>query len=327
MNNLDAQDLYDFIIIGAGPIGMTLGIECEKNKLKYLIIEKGTLVNSLYHFPTEMTYFSTSQLLEIGNVPFVSHHYKPTRKESLEYYRRVSSEWKLNIHFYETYHGLSRENEHYIIETDKTTYRSKAVVFATGFFDTPRLLEVPGEELDKVKHYYTDVHPYVNQKVIVVGSANSACDVALELFHRDCDVTMVIRESEISPKVKYWIRPNIINRIKDGDIKAHFQSQIVAIHPKEVEIETPRGKEILQNDFVLAMTGYKPKFEMFLDAGIKQDPNDPNLLVIDSETFETNLPQVYIAGVAVAGMYTSKLFIENTRHHANQIVRDFLSKN
>ncbi len=320
------SSLLDFVIIGGGPIGMTVGIECEKNNLDYIIIEKGTLVNSLYHFPTEMTYFSTSKLLEIGDIPFVSHHYKPTRKESLEYYRRVASEWNLQFHFYETFQQLRPEGDTYTVETDKATYQTKAIVFATGFFDTPRLLGIEGEDLPKVRHYYTDVHPYVNQKVAVIGAANSACDVALELFHRDCDVTMIVRSEEISPRVKYWIRPNIINRITDGDIKAYFSSEVTSITLSDIQIKTPDGEVRLENDFVLAMTGYKPDFRLYTRSGIKISEADPNLLEINPDNFETNLPHVYVAGVAVAGMYTSKLFIENTRHHGQTIVDHFLAK-
>ncbi|MDX1408328.1 MAG: YpdA family putative bacillithiol disulfide reductase, partial [Saprospiraceae bacterium] len=243
---------YDLIIVGAGPIGMTVGIEATKAGLKYLIIEKGMLVNTVFHFPTNMTFFSTSKLLEIGEVPFIAHGDKPTRREALEYFRRVNEQWQLNIRFYEQVEQITGTDNNFSVLTDRTSYRARKVVVATGFYDHPHLMGVPGENLAKVRHYYTEPHPYVGQRVAVIGAANSACDVALELFHKGAEVTMVIREPEISERVKYWIRPNIINRIEEGSIGALFNSHLVEIRPHEILIRTPRGEEVLENDFVLA---------------------------------------------------------------------------
>ncbi|RMF22050.1 MAG: YpdA family putative bacillithiol disulfide reductase, partial [Bacteroidetes bacterium] len=250
---------YDLIIIGAGPTGLVCAIEAQRRGLDYLVVEKGVLANSIYHFPTNMTFFSTSQNLEIGNTPFISHGDKPTRREALEYYRRIAEFWKLKIHLYEEVTGLeATPDAGYLLRTRKARYRTRTVIVATGYYDTPRLMNVPGEDLPKVKHYYDDAHPYIGQKVLVVGAANSACDVALETWYKGAEVTMAIRESTIYEKVKYWIRPNIENRIKEGSIKAHFNTVVREIREKEVDLLTPEGPLTLENDFVLAMTGYQP---------------------------------------------------------------------
>jgi thioredoxin reductase (NADPH) len=249
--------MYDLIIIGAGPIGLTCAIEAKRAGLNALILDRGMLVNTLFHFPTNMTYFSTSLLLEIGDVPFVSHDEKPTRRESLEYYRRVYESWKLNAHFYEEVLDVQKTEGRFNIVTNKSTYNARAVVVATGFYDLPVLMNVPGESLPKVLHYYDEPHPYVDQKVAVIGAANSACDVALELWHKGADVTMIIREGVISDRVKYWIKPNIENRIKEGSIKAHFNSRVSSITESTIEIITPDGPVSIANDFVFAMTGYQ----------------------------------------------------------------------
>src|SRR5687768_2179169 len=244
------ENLYDVIIIGAGPIGLACGIEAKKAGLNYLIIEKGCLVNSLYHYPLNMTFFSTSERLEIGGVPFISHGPKPNRFEALEYYRRVCESWNLNVHLYEKAESsVRKESVHYIV-TSKNTYRSKAIVLALGFYDLPYLLNVPGEDLPKVRHYYDEPHPYFRQKIIVVGAANSAVDVALETWRKGAEVTMVIRESSLRDSVKYWVKPDIENRIEEGSIKAYFHSQVLRIEDTYVEIKTPEGNKILENDFV-----------------------------------------------------------------------------
>ncbi len=315
--------VYDLIIVGAGPIGLCCAIEAQKEGLNYLVIEKGVLVNSIFNFPTNMTFFSTSNLLEIGGIPFISHGDKPTRAESLEYFRRVIETWELNISFYEEVEWIDKNDEG-IFETITVdaTYYSKKIVVATGFYDNYRPLNVPGEKLSKVKHYYDSPHNYVGQKIIVVGGGNSACDVALETFYKGAEVTMVVRKPEIKESVKYWIRPNIINRIKEGSIKAFYNSNIVEILDSEVIIQTEDGGVSIENDFVLAMTGYKPDYEFFVRCGIQFGEDVYRTPVHNPETLETNIPGMYMAGVNVAGLQTSKFFIENTRVHAEVIIAD-----
>ncbi len=311
---------YDVIIIGAGPTGLSCGIAAKKHGLKHLILEKGALVNSIYHFPTNMSFFSTSEKLEIGNVPFISHSDKPTRKEALEYYRRLLKAHALNVRFYEAVLRLNNRGDIYEVETARNTYPAHHVVVATGYYGKPNLMHVHGEDLPKVKHYYDEPHPYVGQRVVVVGGANSACDVALETWQKGADVTMVVRESELYEKVKYWIRPNILNRIKEGSIKAHFNSTVKEITPDSVVVKTPEGEKNIENDFVLAMTGYKPNYNFFETLGIECSNDQEKRPIYNPETLESNLPGVYLAGVILSGMKTSEIFIENSRHHGELIM-------
>lgn len=316
--------MHDLIIIGAGPIGMACAIQAKRQGLSTLMIDKGLLVNTLFHFPTNMTFFSTSLLLEIGDVPFVSHGEKPTRRESLEYYRRVFESWELEAHFYERVTHVEKNQDHFNVITDKTAYLAKAVIVATGFYDLPVLLQIPGEDLPKVRHYYTEPHPYIHQKVVVIGAANSACDVALELWHKGAEVTMVVRESQISERVKYWIKPNIENRIREGAIKAYFNSRVTSIGEQSIDLETPEGLVRLPNDYVLAMTGYQPDFSFLQQIGIALY-NDPDTEVTyNPDTHESNIPGIYLAGVVCGGMCTNKFFIENARDHAEKIIGHFL---
>lgn len=315
---------YDLVIIGGGPIGLNCAIEAKKTGLNYIVLEKGVLVNSLYNFPTNMNFFSTSNLLEIGDVPFIAHSDKPTRKESLEYFRRVRDSWDLTISLYTEVKGMVSKEGLYQIDTSKGVFQAQHVIVATGFYDTPRLLNIPGENLPKVKHYYDDPHPYVGQKVVVIGAANSACDVALETFYKGAEVTMVIRESEIYPKVKYWIRPNIENRIKEGAIIAHFKSIVKEIRPHEVVIETPEGPITIANDFVLSMTGYKPNYALFEKLGLPISEDESKIPLHNPDTLETPLLGVYVAGVISAGLKTSTLFIENTRQHSQMIISNII---
>ncbi len=318
--------MFDLIIIGAGPAGIACGIEAQKSGLEYLILEKGYLVNSLYNFPTNMTFFSTSQNLEIGSIPFISHSDKPTRKEALEYYRRICQGYKLNIRYKTKVTGIAKASIGFLVTTPSETFHSAKVIIATGYFDTPRMLDVPGENLGKVKHYYDDAHPYIGTDVAVVGGANSACDVALETWHKGARVTMVVREQELYQKVKYWILPNIENRIKEGSIKAYFNSEIMEIREDDIEIRTPEGLRTLANDYVLAMTGYKPDYTLLEMAGIEIQAGPQRLPVIDQDTLESSVAGIYLAGVVVSGLNTSALFIENTRHHGKTIIRDILLK-
>jgi len=317
---------HQLIIIGAGPIGLACGIAATKAGLDYVILEKGVLVNSLYNFPEQMTFFSTSNLLEIGNVPFVSHSDKPTRKEALEYYRRVHDSWKLNIQLYTAVESMESEGDEYRIKTSKGDFKTEAVIVSTGFYDTARRLEVPGDNLPKVKHFYDSPHPYVNQNVLVVGAANSACDVALETYYKGANVTMAIRGNEIYEKTKYWIKPNIENRIKEGAINAYFNTEVKEIKSRSVILTTPDGEIELENDFVLAMIGYMPDYSLFEHLNLPIDDGPEKHPVHDSITLETPLKNVFVAGVINAGLNTSRLYIENTRDHADKIVNGLKQK-
>jgi len=318
--------MLDVIIIGGGPIGLACGIEAEKKGLSYLILDKGTLVNSLYHYPMNMTFFSTSDKLEIGNIPFISHNAKPTRSEALEYYRRVASHWKLNLNLYEEVTYIHPSQNTFELTTSKTSYKAAHLIIATGFYDRPFLLGVPGEEMPKVKHYYSEPHPYFGMDLVVVGAANSAVDVALETYRKGAkSVTMIIREKEIGTNVKYWARPDIVNRIEEGSIKAYFESTIVSITDKEVEFQNANGTHRIPNDFVLAMTGYEPNFEMLEQLGVDFHEDEFRTPKYNPETMETNTKGVYLAGVVCGGYKTNKWFIENSRVHAVQII-EALSK-
>jgi thioredoxin reductase (NADPH) len=315
----------DMIIIGAGPIGLSCGIECSRNGLSYLIIDKGPLVNSLFNYPLNMTFFSTSDKLEIGDVPFISHHPKPTRNEALEYYRRVTLHWKLRVSLYDRVLRINKMEEGFSVVTGKGEYRSHAVVIATGFYDMPNLMNVSGEHLAKVHHYYKEAHPFFGQKIVVVGAANSAVDVALETWRKGAEVTMVVREPGIRESVKYWVRPEIENRIQNGEIRAFFESTLTNITEDEVEILTPHGIMSIENDHVLAMTGYLPDFDFLTATGIHLGNDAMKTPVHDPVTMETNVKGIYLAGVICGGLKTNKWFIENSRLHAQDIVRHFLS--
>lgn len=318
----------DILIIGAGPIGLACGIEATKAGFTHTIVDKGTLVNSIYNYPRNMTFFSTSDRLEIGGVPFISQNPKPTRPEALEYYRRVASFWKLNTRLYEQVERTIRDQDgSFQVKTLKTDYQAKAIIIATGFYDLPYLLDVPGEELPKVKHYYDEPHPYFDMRVIVVGAANSSVDVALETYRKGAkEVTMVIREPEINPRVKYWVRPDIDNRIKEGSIKAYFNSDITRIEERKVHIHTREGPLTLENDFVLAMTGYQPDFNFLSQAGIEIGTDPFMTPSYDEKTMETNVANIYLAGVICGGLKTNAWFIENSRVHAEMIVEDLKKK-
>ncbi len=310
---------FDVIIIGAGAVGLTCGIEATKRGYSYLLIDKGCLVNSIFHFPTNMTFFSTSERLEIGDVPFISHGYKPTRREALEYYRRVKEKWHLNTALYEKVLTVSGNDGDFWVTTTKEKYHAKAIIVATGFYDHPNKLGVPGEELSKVKHYFDEPHPYIFQHIAVVGAGNSAVDVALETFRRSADVSMIIRENQLKDSVKYWVKPDIENRIKEGAIKAYFNSTITEIREKEIDVQTPDGKITLQNDYVLAMTGYHPDYSFLRQLGIEISGDDSKTPFYYPETFETNRRGIFMAGVVCGGMRTGRWFIENAHDHAVKI--------
>ena len=314
--------MIDVIIVGAGPIGLACGIEAKKRGLNALIIEKGLLVNSIYNYPQNMTFFSTSDRLEIGDIPFISHNPKPTRAEALEYYRRVTSTWALNIKLYEGVERFEKTSKGFVVKTSKATYEANNIVLSTGFYDLPYLLNVPGEDLPKVSHYYKEPHPYFGMDLIVVGAANSAVDVALETYRKGAkSVTLVIREKEVGQNVKYWARPDIVNRIEEGSIRAYFESEIAEIKPKSVRIQTPKGSKELENDFVLAMTGYQPNFSLLESLGVEFHQDEFNTPVYDQNTMESSQKGVYLAGVVCGGLKTNKWFIENSRVHATQIMQ------
>lgn len=317
---------YDIIIVGGGPMGIATAIEAKKKNLSTLILEKGTLVNSIYHFPKNMMFFSTSQKLEIGDVPFLSIHEKPRRGEALEYYRRVVEKWNLNIQFYEPVEHLEKQADCFSVFTNKGKYQAKKVVVATGFYAQPNLLNVKGEDLPKVCHYFREAHQYIGQKVVVIGAGNSACQVALELYHKGIDVTMVIRKNEIKPSVKYWIKPNIENRISEGAIKAFFNATVLAIGENNILIQQGKSRIQLENDFVLAMTGYQPDYDLLQKFGILNCSDNYQTPIHSNDSQETNVKGLYLAGVVCGGLKTNRYIIENSMMHATKII-NHITKN
>ena len=318
---MEPDNKYDILIIGGGPIGLACGIEAKKAGLSYLIVEKGCLVNSLYNYPANMTFFSTSDKLEIGGIPFVSNNIKPTRSEALEYYRRVTEHYDLNLRLFEEVKSVRKDGNIYCIESSKSKYEAANIIISTGFYDIPNLLNIPGEDLPKVKHYYKDPHFYAKQQVLVVGANNSSVDAALETYRKGAQVSMVIREPEIGERVKYWVRPDIVNRIKEGSIKAYFNSNLAEVRENEVDIIGPDGKITIQNDFVLAMTGYQPDLSFLRKLGINISDDEKQVPEHNPETMETNMKGIYLAGVICGGMDTHVWFIENSRVHAEKIIK------
>jgi len=318
---------YAIIIVGGGPIGLACALEAKKAGLDYLILEKGTLVNSLYNYPVNMTFFSTSERLEIGGIPFVSNNPKPTRPEALEYYRRVALSNHVNIHLFEKVTEVKKQvtsdkdQGNFRVTTNKNVYTANYIIIATGFYDIPYKLNVPGEDLPKVTHYYKDPHFYAFQKVMVVGASNSAVDAALETWRKGAEVTMVVRKDQIGPRVKYWVRPDIINRIQEGSVKAYFDSSIKEIREREVDIQTPEGLVTIKNDWVIAMTGYQPNLDFLRSLGIQLSDDEVKKPTYDETSYETNVTNVFIAGVICGGMNTHRLFIENSREHAEKVVQ------
>ena len=316
----------EVLIIGAGPIGIACALECKKRGLDYIVVEKGTLTNSIYKYPLNMTFFSTSEKLEIDGIPFISNNPKPTRNEALEYYRRVATSNNLHISLYDAIFSVEKVDDCFKITSEKNNYTAKKVIVSTGFYDIPKTLNIPGEKLPKVMHYYKEAHPFVMQKIIVVGASNSAVDAALEIWRKGGEVTMIIRGPEIGERVKYWVKPDIENRIKEGSIKAYFNSEIAEIKETEVIVKTQKGEEILQNDFVIALTGYRPNFEFLKKLGIKFSEDLKQIPLYNNKTMETNVNGLYLAGVICGGMETHKWFIENSRIHAKIILEDIFNK-
>jgi thioredoxin reductase (NADPH) len=320
------MEVADILIIGAGPIGIACGIEAKKAGLSYVVIEKGCLVNSLYNYPQNMTFFSTSEKLEIGGVPFVSNNPKPTRAEALEYYRRVALKFELNTKLFESVDNVAKQDVGFIVTTSKSSYLTRNIIISTGFYDLPNKINIPGEDLPKVAHYYKDPHYYAMQNVIVIGASNSSVDAALETYRKGADVTMVVRDESISKRVKYWVRPDVINRIEEGSIKAYFNSELVSITKDTADIRTPEGIITIPNDFVLALTGYQPNFELLRKFGVRLSEDDKCLPEHNSQTMETNEQGIYLAGVVCGGMDTHLWFIENSRDHAVKIISDIKKK-
>ncbi|WP_035804697.1 YpdA family putative bacillithiol disulfide reductase [Lunatimonas lonarensis] len=317
----------DVLIIGGGPIGIACGVEAGKAGLNYLIIEKGVLTNSIFHYPSNMTFFSTSEKLEMAGIPFMSIANKPTRTEALEYYRRIVKHYGLKIHLYEEATQLKKNPAgEFEVQTNKASYLADRLVMATGFYDLPNSMNVPGENLPKVSHYYKEPWPYIGQKVIVVGGGNSAVDVALETWRKGAEVTMVVMKPTIDRTVKYWVLPDIENRIKEGSIKAYFNSKIDSIEADHVWIDTPDGSVRLPNDFVLAMTGYRPNFALLDQLGVKLSLDEHKKPCYDSQSQESNVTGLYLAGVVCGGLNTREFFIENTIVHASYIMGDISQK-
>jgi thioredoxin reductase (NADPH) len=314
---------FDAIVVGAGPTGLACGLELKRRGLNVMVIDKGCVVNSLYNYPTHMTFFTTPELLEIGDLPMTSMYEKPTRTEALKYYRRVADHYKLDIHQYERVDSIDGEDGAFVVPTTDHLgithrYKTRKVIIATGYYDVPNLLNVPGEELAKVIHYYKEPHPYYNHDVLVVGAKNSAAIAALELYWTGARVTLVHRGSAIHKHVKYWIKPNIENRIKNGEVKAYFHSSVTEIRPGSVRIRTPEGELEIPNDFVFAMVGYSPDLTFLNANGIVLEP-DTLKPRTDPATLESDRKGVFLAGVIVAGMHTNEIFIENGRFHGRQI--------
>ena len=318
---------YPLIIIGAGPIGLTCGIEAKKAGIDFLILEKGCLTNSIYNYPANMTFFSTSEKLEIGEIPFVSNSPKPTRSEALEDYRRAAVSQHLNIKLFEEVSVLQKQENGFLITSNKQTYTAAHIIISTGFYDIPYLLNVPGEDLPKVTHYYKEPHLYAFQKVMVVGAQNSAIDAALETWRKGAEVTMIIRGSEVGQRVKYWVRPDILNRIDEGSIKVHYNSSIKEIRETEVDVETENGLVTVQNDWVLALTGYQPNLSFLQKAGIQISEDEIKNPSYNEDTHETNVANIFLAGVICGGMNTHRLFIENSREHAVKIIQVIKDRN
>jgi thioredoxin reductase (NADPH) len=320
------MESLDLVIIGGGPIGIACGLEAKKKGLTYLIIEKGPIVNSLFNYPSNMQFFSSSEKLEIDEIPFITNEAKPKRDEALEYYRRIVTSNNLNIHLFEKVESVKKSERLFTIISNKATYMALNVVVATGFYDLPNTLKVPGENLAKVSHYYGNPHFYASQKLAVIGASNSAIDAALECYRKGADVSLIIRGPEVGKRVKYWVRPDIINRIKEGSIHAFYNATVKEIEEDHIIIDTPDGNISLENDFVLALTGYMPNFEFLEKLGIELSDDEKKLPKYNPDSMESNVSSLYLAGVICGGMETHKWFIENSRIHSKLIINSILKK-
>jgi thioredoxin reductase (NADPH) len=324
------NESFDVLVVGAGPTGLACAIEAKRAGLSTVLVDKGCLCNSLFHYPSNMTFFTTPELLEIGDMPFSSPNQKPSRNEALEYYRKVAEHYQLEMRLYQTVSSLTGEDGDFVITTvdrfaRQRVYPARKVILATGYYDLPNYLEVPGEELPKVLHYYHDPHPYYDQHVVVIGGKNSAAIAALDLWRHGAHVTLVHRGAAMHHHVKYWILPDINNRIKNGEVTAYFSSSVTRISKDSVELLTPQGAVTLDNDFVFALTGYHPDFDFLNAVGVQMEGKD-RCPACDPQSLESNIPGLYLAGVIVAGMRTNEIFIENGRFHGRQIAQDIEAK-
>lgn len=313
--------MHDVLVIGAGPVGLACAIEARRHGLSALVIEKGALVNSIVGYPPNMEFFSTPELIEIGGYPFPIKGYKPTREEAIEYYRGVAQREGLELRLYERVRAVEGTAGAFTVVTDKGSHPARAVVVVTGFFDRPNLLNVPGEALPKVTHYYGEPFPYIRQKVAVIGAKNSAAKAALDCYRHGAEVSLIVRSPSLSDSIKYWIRPDLENRIKEGSVRAYFDTQVVEIRETSLRLRTPEGEREIDNDWVLAMTGYQPDFAFLESLGVTFAADDARTPIYDETTFQTDRPGLYIAGTVCGGYRTNRWFIENGRFHAQQIAR------
>jgi thioredoxin reductase (NADPH) len=324
------EEIFDLLVVGAGPTGLACAIDAQKVGLRVVVVDKGCVCNSLFHYPAHMTFFTTPELLEIGDIPFPSPNPKPSRNEALQYYRLVAAYYKLDIRQYHRVERVTGADGAFTVHTEDRfgrsgSLRARKLALSTGYYDLPNYMGIPGENLSKVYHYYNDPHPFFEMDVVVIGGKNSAAIAALELWRSGARVTLIHRGPGVQPHVKYWIKPDIENRIKNGEVKALFSSQVVEITPDTVLLETPQGLETLKNDFVFALTGYHPDFDFLERLGIRFE-GEYRLPVCDTETLESNVPGIYLAGVIVAGSRTNEIFIENGRFHGRQIAQALASK-
>jgi thioredoxin reductase (NADPH) len=328
--NANQIEVFDFLVIGAGPTGLACAIEAQKAGFRVVLVDKGCVCNSLFHYPAHMTFFTTPELLEIGDIPFPSPNPKPTRNEALQYYRLVAAYYKLDIRQYHRVERVSGSDGAFTVHIADSygrpgALKARKLAVSTGYYDLPNFMRIPGEDLSKVHHYYNDPHPFFGMDVVVIGGKNSAAIAALELWRSGARVTLIHRDAEIHRHVKYWIKPDIENRIKNGEVKALFKSSVVEITPDTVVVETPQGRQTLKNDFVFAMTGYHPDFTFLEQMGVRFEGEDRRP-VVHAETLESNVAGIYLAGVIVAGSRTNEIFIENGRFHGRQIARALASK-
>jgi thioredoxin reductase (NADPH) len=329
--HMAADHAHDVLVIGAGPTGMACAIAAQNVGLDVVLVDKGCLTNSLFHYPAHMTFFTTPELLEIGNMPFSSPNQKPTRAEALEYYRKVAQHYELEVRQYERVDKVEGEDGAFRVHTvdrfeREHVHRARKLIVSTGYYDLPNWLGIPGEDLAKVNHYYNEPHPFFAQDVLVIGGKNSAAIAALDLWRHGARVTLVHRGAELHRHIKYWIKPDIENRIKNGEITAFFNTTVSNITEDTVTLQTPKGERVLPNNFVFALTGYRPDFAFIEAMGVHLDPENARCPICKPDTLESNVPGIYVAGVVVAGERTNEIFIENGRFHGDLIAADLAEK-